>query len=104
MELMVANEAERAQIADQYRAVAALCRNLGMVHEQLVTAIEQGACDDIATIQGPRSAAIMEVLGDILNGMDAVDEEDRWLDPIFEKAHQLYPTARADYMGEQVSA
>jgi len=97
-------EDERKQIAAQYRAVAFLARNLADVHDDLAPAIEHGSCDSIASIQGPRSAAIMEVLGDILNGMDAVDEEDRWLNPIFEAAHQRYPNARAEYMGEQVSA
>lgn len=92
--------AERKQIAAQYRAVAHLARSLAEVHDDLVGAIEEGACDRIAWIQGPRSAAIMELLGDILNGMDAVDEDDRWLDPIFHAAHLRYPNAKAKYMGE----
>jgi hypothetical protein len=34
----------------------------------------------------------METLGDILNGMNAVDEkEDAWLDPIFREAQRLWP-------------
>lgn len=101
----MADEAElRAQIAAQYRAVAFMARNLADVHDQLAPSIEQGHADSIASIQGPRSAAIMEILGDILNGMDAVDEEDAALDPVFAKAHELYPNARAEYMGETVSA
>lgn len=91
----------RAQIAAQYRAVAYLARAIADVHDQLTPAIKRGSCDGIASIQGPRSAAIMEILGDILNGMDAVDEEDAVLDHVFEKAHELYPNARTEYMGEQ---
>jgi hypothetical protein len=29
----------------------------------------------------------------MLNGMDAVTAEDEWIDPIMERARQLWPTA-----------
>ena len=75
------------QVADQYKVVAALAANLKEVHEQLEPTIRQGMLGSIRDIQGERSAHIMEVLGDILNEMDAVAGEDAWMNPIFEKAH-----------------
>jgi hypothetical protein len=80
----------RKQIADQYRAVVHMARALADVHADLWPAIEAGHCDQILSIQGPRSASIMDRLGDILNGMDANDEADSWLDPVFDAAHKLF--------------
>lgn len=45
-------------------------------------------------MSGARTACQMEILGDILNGMDAVDDaEDGWLSPVFEEAHRMFPVA-----------
>lgn len=46
---------------------------------------------DIAEQLGNRTARHMEILGDILNGMDAIEEEDACVNPIFEKAQKLFP-------------
>lgn len=83
----------RKQVANQYRTVAYMGRALADVHADLVSAIDAGASDSILSIIGPRSASIMKQLGDILNGMDATDETDRWLDPIFAEAQRLFPTS-----------
>ena len=71
------------QTAQQYKAVIHMAKSLLIVHEQtlpLIPAQSRG----IMELQFFRSAEIMEMLGDTLNGMDAVDEEDAWMDPVFE--------------------
>lgn len=82
------------QIADQCRVVSHLAKALAEVHsdyERIFTAGGKGP-EDIADIVGTRTANLMEQLGDILNGMDAVTEDDGWTAPIFAKAHELWPT------------
>jgi len=46
---------------------------------------------DIAEIIGNRSALLMEQLGDILNGMDAAEDDVEWMEPIFKAAHAQFP-------------
>lgn len=85
---------KRTQVAAQYRAVAHMAKALMDVHTQIAPLIAEGigGVDSILDIQGARSAHIMEVLGDVLNGMDAVDpEEDAWISPVFDEAHRLFP-------------
>lgn len=88
-------EEKRRQVADQYRVVSHLARTLAKVHDDIRGIIEKGgvpALDDLLDLQGKRSAHIMEVLGDILNGMDANSEEDDWTYPIFKAAHIAFPS------------
>lgn len=70
---------------DQCRTVVHLARALAEVHSAraLILAAGQGPVEII----GESSAAIMDWLGDVLNNMDAVDDADEWLDPIFDAAH-----------------
>ena len=45
----------------------------------------------VLELQSVRANEIMEWLGDLLNAMDGVDdEEDGWMYPIFEEAHRIY--------------
>lgn len=82
----------RAQVIAQYRAVAHMAKALAAVHEQMADMFEAAPEASHSTIAGPRSAYIMETLGNILNGMEAVDsDEDAWLDPIFAAARRLWP-------------
>lgn len=87
------NEERRTQVAAQCRAVVHMAKALAEVHEAKAQGFEMGdRSDGIINVVGNSTASIMEVLGDILNGIDANDsDEDGWLDPIFEKAHQLWP-------------
>lgn len=89
----------RTQIALQCKAVAHLATALAQVSADYAKMFEENvpAMADIADRVGQRSAKHMEILGDILNGMDAVDEEDDWLTPVFEKAHKLWPDAKTSY-------
>lgn len=88
---------KREQVAKQYEVVAHLAKALATVHEQVVPLIREGYQDDLLDIEGNRSARIMERIGDILNGMDAVDEkEDSWVNPVFRKAHKLFPQPKSE--------
>lgn len=83
------------QVADQCRVVAHLANALAQVHIDKGKMIEAGVYSKHGLLDfiGKSTAHLMEVLGDILNGMDAVDEsEDSWVDPIFEEAHRMFPS------------
>ena len=87
---------KRKQVADQCRVVVHLANALANVHADKATMINAGAYDKegVLNFVGKSTAHLMEVLGDILNGMDAVDKkEDSWVDSIFKEAHRLWPTA-----------
>ena len=83
------------QVQRQYQAIARLARALAEVHEDIAPAVTHMKPGMVEMI-GKRSADIMETLGDILNGMDAVVEEDADLDPVFDMAHQMFPLDPAD--------
>lgn len=66
---------KREQVAEQCRAV-----------------VHMGKMDQLLDIVGQRTAHVMNVLGDILNDMDAVDDDaDGWMEPIFAEAQRLWP-------------
>jgi hypothetical protein len=78
---------DAAQIRDQYLAIAHLAKQIARVHEQLAPCAESLP----KSVCGPQSARLLETLGDICNGMDIVEKEDAWIDPIIEQAHAMYP-------------
>lgn len=82
----------RRQVADQCRVVAHLARAIAEVHEVKAKSLETGSqgADQIAEFAGERTARLMENLGDVLNGMDAVTEEDDWTTPIFQEAQRRF--------------
>lgn len=87
---------KREQVAKQCDAVVHLAKALGQVYSDYAvifrTPVAAGHDNRLVEPVGKRTAHLMEVLGDILNGMDAVDEkEDAWLDPIYAEAHRLWP-------------
>ena len=84
---------KRAQVTKQLKAVAHLATLLAEVSSQLARLYHNRDCkvDELVEMVGDRTAHQMEVLGDMLNAMDAVSEEDEWLDPIYEAAHRLWP-------------
>lgn len=89
--------AKREQVAKQYKAVAHMARAIAAVHEDIGAIIADGTYgrdrQGFLDMIGRDSAARMEALGDILNGMDAVDDaEDEWLSAVFGEAHRLWPT------------
>ena len=65
---------------------------LAYIHSALRQGYARGEHDEILEIVGERTARLMEMLGDALKSMDAVDEYDSWLDRIFAEAHKRWPT------------
>lgn len=80
-----------AQVVAQYRVVAHMARALAQVHEDIAGLMEAGGGLSLTEMWGERSASIMDTLGNILNGMDAVSEDDEWVNPIFAEAHRRWP-------------
>lgn len=85
----------KEQVLAQCRVVAHLAKQIAMVHEQKAEAYDSMTMDaGLIDIVGKMSANAMEVLGNVLNGMDAVDEdEDAWTYPVFEVAHVTWPAS-----------
>lgn len=68
---------KRKQVAAQCRAVVLMAFNLADVYGAKAVLFDRaGASDDIIDIVGRESGRHMEALGDILNNMDAVTEDD----------------------------
>ena len=88
----MSNNDKRTQVVAQFRAVVALCEQIAQVHKQQADAMEAGADFDVLlNMWGKRSAELMEHLGDVANGMDIVQPEDAWMEPIFQVAHAMFP-------------
>lgn len=83
----------RKQVAEQCRAVAHMARAIAGVHDDYKQMFEAGGLDSIMEIVGQRSAYLLEMLGDTLNGMDAVTEDDDWIGPVIRRAQELWPDA-----------
>lgn len=83
----------RQQVVRQLEAVAHLATVLASVSADYAKLYADPACDvdRLVEMVGSRSAHQMEVLGDMLNGMDAVDDEDAKFDAVFETAHKMWP-------------
>lgn len=82
---------KRQQVARQCEVVAHLASALASVHSDYMAILEAGAMDTTLDVVGERTAALMQTLGDILNDMDAVTDDDEWTAPIFEQAQLLWP-------------
>ena len=91
------DEEKREQVAKQCEAVAHMAKVLAGIYSDHAMLFRDVPAHAVLTDQvGERTAQQMEILGDILNGMDAVDEEaDGWLDPVFRQAHILWPPVAA---------
>ena len=84
------------QVADQCAAVAHMAKSIAGVYSDYAEAFRTGHLDKCAPQVGKRTAELMERLGDILNGMDAVTEEDDWITPVLEEAQRLWPDVAKD--------
>lgn len=93
---MAEPEKTKEQVLAQCRVVAHLAKQIAMIHEQKAEVYEDMNMDArLIDVVGQFSANAMEVLGDMLNGMDAVDEdEDAWTSPVFEVAHATWPASK----------
>lgn len=84
---------KKEQVAQQYRAIIHMAEAIAKVHKDLLPLLGASPFEDLLDHQGKWSAARMEVLGDMLNNMEANDPEaDKWMDPVFAEAQRLWPT------------
>jgi hypothetical protein len=83
---------KREQIVQQCVAVRHMARTIADIYGDMAILFAEGRAEKISEIVGSESAALLETLGDILNGMDAVTEDDEWIDPIIEEAQRVWPT------------
>lgn len=86
------DEATRKQVTDQCRVVAHLAKAIAGVHADLAATFEDGAFGQIIPMVGARTAAWMEILGNMLDGIDAVTEDDDWTAPVFEESQRRWPS------------
>lgn len=86
------DDEKREQVAKQCEALAHMANTLNGIYNDYVRLLRAGGLVTIVDQVGERTAHQMEALGNMLNGMDAVDEvEDEWLNPVFNKAHEIWP-------------
>ena len=82
------------QIADQCKAVAHMARAIAEVYDSRADRIEPMPDKMPLGMIGRHSADLMEYLGDSLTGMDAVSEDDDWINPIMHEAQRLFPSRK----------
>lgn len=93
-----ATKEQSEQVLAQCRVVAHLATVLAGIHSDYVKLQEAGA--PMATdVVGERTAAFMELLGEMVNSMDASTDEDEWTASVFEEARRLWPEASKDPLG-----
>lgn len=96
---------KRTQVAAQCDVIVHLATSLANVRRDCADIIRTGKMDHLLDQVGKATARHMEVLGDILNGMDAVDEdEDGWTHSVFEAAQRLWPQSAAEPPQDAVAA
>lgn len=81
----------KEQVALQCEAVARLAEIIAGVNRTMAELFRAGAAAQILDLAGKRTAQQMEILGDILNGMDAADETDDCMNEVFEESQRLWP-------------
>lgn len=85
------DDEKRKQVALQCKAVAHMARALAEVYDHRAMRLESDWVKGDGELIGRWSANAMEILGEMLNGMDAVDESDDWMKPVFREAQRLWP-------------
>jgi hypothetical protein len=76
------NEALRNLVARQHNAIAAMCKNIAEVHEQLAV-LHVFSDMEFLRFLGKQYLSVMDTIGDIANNMDIVQESDAWIDDVF---------------------
>lgn len=83
----------RKQVSRQCKAVAHMARAIATVYAdyEKLFGEDGGPGDSLVDMKGEDTAALMQVFGDILNGMDSVTDADDWMAPVFEAAQRMWP-------------
>jgi hypothetical protein len=85
------DEEKREQVAKQCEAVSHTASALAQICRDYAVMFRDGGMDNLIEQVGKRTALQMETLGDMLNGTDAADESDDWMEPVFREAQRLWP-------------
>lgn len=83
------SDPKREQLIKQCDAVRHMAEAIARIHGDYGKMFRSGAADQLIDQVGKRTARLMETLGDVLNGIDAVTEEDDWLKPVFKNTQRL---------------
>jgi hypothetical protein len=68
-----------------------MARILENVYDDYAKIIKTWKGHNLTTKVGMRTAHLLETLGDILNGMDAITEDDAWINPVIIEARRKWP-------------
>lgn len=88
---------KRQQVVDQCKAIVKMAENIVQIHKEYEEIFKTSQLDDLIDLVGDRTAYIMENLGNILNGLDAVREDDAWIDSIFERSREIFPRPEIEF-------
>lgn len=72
--------------ADQCRVVAHFARAIASVFDDKAEIAKAGECQSLIVRWIEQTDDLMEQLGNILNGLDAVTDEDEWTFPIVKES------------------
>jgi hypothetical protein len=87
-----ADDPKTAQVRAQCHVVALLADRIGKVHREYAEHLPTETLAGIADEVGPRTAALMEFLGDTASEIDVISLADAFrTDPVFEMAHKMFP-------------
>lgn len=88
-------EDKRSQVADQCMVITHLAKAIAEIHidHERLLRDHPSNMDQIVDVVGERTANLMEVMGDFLNSIGAVTDDDDWTHPIFIKAQEMFPGA-----------
>jgi hypothetical protein len=85
--------AKAKQVAEQCRVVRLLCASVSEAHRGYAEILGVGCSAASLESIGRRSAHAMEALGELIKSMQADDEDDEWMLPVFAEARRLFPQA-----------
>lgn len=83
--------AKAKQVAQQCRVVRLLCASVSEAHKGYAEMLGVGCSAASLESIGRRSAHAMEALGALIKSMQAEDEDDEWMIPVFQEARRLFP-------------
>lgn len=94
---------KRKQVSDQCRVVAHMAQAINQIYSDYTKLFrEEKAMAALEEMVGERTACLMDDLGDILNGHDAVMPEDEWVNPIMERAREVFPEKECPTCGKPI--
>ena len=87
------DDVKRKQVSDQCPAIAHLAEIISKVHSGCAYLFASGSpmMTGLEDQVGERTACLLDYLGDVLNGMDAVDDGDEWIGEVLRMSREIFP-------------